>query len=300
MIEAKGLPDFTNWRFITLTVNPDLFQDDPCSAYIVARKRMRKFLAACRDAGLWSDSARWCWKLEFQKNGWPHWHLLVERKTKMREDEMKAVGVLWQLGRANVERVRGDDFLYSFKYAFKPVRSGDDGEQDLFEDSMSWAAPAWFLDYFKAADSPAEKPQSFSRARFWQTSSGFYTKAQPAPSPASGNPSSCILPRPARKVAERIASTVQVVARKKTGRYVASAVILLSCISGQFFDRVCFDALHSGAVGLGVNSYVAPAYTIQRHTTTDTWKLQHLLNQNRLTLVRAAILQRAGETLRTC
>ena len=31
---------------------------------------------------------------------------------------------LWKLGRTNVEMVRQDDFLYSFNYAFKPIRAG--------------------------------------------------------------------------------------------------------------------------------------------------------------------------------
>jgi len=299
LIESKGLPEFTKWRFITLTLNREAFGEDPLAGYLAGKRRMGKFLSACRESGLWADSARWCWKLEFQQDGWAHWHLLVERKVPFTVEQMAELARLWKLGRTNVEMVRQDDFLYSFKYAFKPVRAIEE-EHDLFEpEAISWAAPAWFLDYFKVPEDSSKKPQSFARVRFWQTSAGFYTKDQPQPSPAAGNPTSSIVPQPAREIAVRRASTVQVVARKKTGRYLASGVLLLSCLTGQFWDRVGFDAFHGGAVGLAVNSFVAPAYTIERHTK-DTWKLQQLLRQNRLTLNRAAILQRAGETLRTC
>lgn len=70
LIESKGLPEFTKWRFITLTFNREAFGDDPLAGYLAGKKRMGKFLAACREAGLWLDSSRWCWKLEFQQDGW--------------------------------------------------------------------------------------------------------------------------------------------------------------------------------------------------------------------------------------
>lgn len=160
-------------------------------------------------------------------------HLLVERKTKFTPSDLATIGRLWKLGRTNVEMVRQDDFLYSFKYAFKPVRAVEE-EDDLFEtDAISWAAPAWFLDYFKVPADPAKKLQSFARVRFWQTSSGFYTKAQPEASETSGSPTSSIVPQPAREIAKRRASTVQVVARKRTGQYLASAVLFLSCLTGS-------------------------------------------------------------------
>ena len=51
-IERKGLPSFRNWRFITLTLDRDLFEDCPLAGYLEAKDHMRRFLHACRKAGL--------------------------------------------------------------------------------------------------------------------------------------------------------------------------------------------------------------------------------------------------------
>jgi hypothetical protein len=58
---------------------------------------------------------KWAWKMEFQSDGWSHWHLLVGRTRRFAEAEMKQIYRFWSLGRASVERVRVDDFLYSFE-----------------------------------------------------------------------------------------------------------------------------------------------------------------------------------------
>jgi len=298
LIEAKGLPSFKGWRFITLTLNRDLFEGDALKGYLAGKERVRLFMFRARRAGLWSESARWCWKMEFQEDGWAHWHLWVDRKTKMTTEQLAKIGELWGLGRTNVKMVDSEEMSYEFKYAFKAAIQRD---ESTIEDHsvIAWSAPAWFLDHFKPSDN-GSKPQSFSRVRFWQTSKGFYTGKPPAVAD-SGDPCSCIVPRPVRDVATDRASTIQVVARKLTGGYVASAVITLSVLTGLFWDRVGFDVFHSEAVGLGVNTYVIPTDTLKRNTPLwQTPKLKLILASNRLRKSRAVRLQQEGQTLRTC
>jgi len=303
-IEARGLPSFRLWRFLTLTFrrvstesDPGRAFDTPLEAYLAGKAKLRKFMDAARKAGLWKSGAKWCWKLEFQKDGWAHWHLLVERTDKFTGEDMAKLNELWAFGRVNVQMVRNQDFLYQFKYAFKPVMS-DDAERHAF------AVPAWFADYCAPRSVTVdgvtvEKPGTFARARFWQTSKGFYTGEQEQAEKSEADPVKSFFPSTVREVVERKACAVQVVARTKSGRYLASGVITLSCLTGEFWDRVGFETFVGGAVGLAVNSYVIPASIIERNTNTP-WLLKPLRDKNRLTLLRAAILQRAGESLRTC
>ena len=86
-IERKGLPGFAGWKFVTLTLDPAKFGNDPLKGYLAGRRKLSKFMHACREAGLWSKSAKWCWKLEFQRTGWAQWHLLVEHRPQWHESE---------------------------------------------------------------------------------------------------------------------------------------------------------------------------------------------------------------------
>lgn len=305
LIESKGMPDLHNWRFITLTINPERFES-PEEAYLFASDHMRRFLYACRKEGLWTTSAKWCWKLEFHASGWPHWHLLVERTAKFTHEELRRIDANWGLGRTNVERVNERGFRYNFKYAFKAVAvEGDEGEPEQF-------APDWFLDHQRTK--PVEvvwtdedgvehratemKPVTFSRVRFWQTSRGFYTGRKKEQKEREEQ-STWVIPRNAREVHDDQNATVQVVARLGNGDYQGSMCVRISGTLEHFWNLVGFDTIHAGAVGLAVKSFVIPTHRI----TTDPktlWKLQPLLKRNRLTLRHAQLLQQRGETLRTC
>jgi hypothetical protein len=296
MIEAKGLPSFRLWRFLTLTFSRKRF-DDPLTAYLAGKAKLRKFMHAAREAGLWKSDAKWCWKLEFQKDGWAHWHLLVERRERFCWTDFKTLNRLWGFGRVNVRMIRNQDFLYQFKYAFKPVLS-DDAERHAF------VVPAWFADYCGSRSvtvegEAVEKPSTFSRARFWQTSKGFYTGEAVNAAASDKAPVSSLFPSTVREVIERKSCSVQVVARGRTGRYRASGVLTLSCLSGHFWDRVGFEAFVGGAIGLAVNSYVVPVSIINRNTQ-NKWLIHQLTTKNRLTLQRAAILQNNQVNLARC
>jgi hypothetical protein len=261
---------------------------------------------AARKEGLWKTEHKWCWKLEFHADGWPHWHLLVGRKTRMSRNQLRRLEALWGYGRTNVERVNERGFRYNFKYAFKAVQvEGEEGEAPQF-------APDWFLDYIgkktvsvKWTDADGieqqateEKAVSFARVRFWQTSRGFYTNP-PKPASERKEQTTWIMPVAARVLWDRLNRSVQVVARDGLGRYLASATVLLDKPLEHFWNLIGFDTVHAGAVGLGVFSYVIPTHRLTTDPNTK-WKLQPLLAQNRLTLFRARVLQLRGETLRTC
>lgn len=305
-IEAKGLPDFNRWRFITLTLDPEKFGHDPLRAFLEVRPRLRYFMTKAKKAGLWSSSARWCWKLEFQANGWPHWHLLVERKQIMSVVELQTLTDVWGFGRTNVEMVRGSDFVYSFKYAFKPVQVlGDDASADYDSDETPLGAPAWFLDYYagpvQIGPDDWTAPKSMQGVRFWQTSKGFYTGVVPDAAPSSESSSSRV-PRPVRSVVAACHQRAQVFARTREGRYIASAVITLAVCYSQISNLAAWHWSGGGAAIMQPLSYVVPAYVVEQRTNNkiDTWRLRKLSDKNRLTVKTARRMVAAGKTLHRC
>lgn len=313
-IERRGLPSFKHWRFITLTLtrydqekSPDGFRD-PLTAYHAGKDRMRRFLNAARLEGLWKPSAKWCWKLEFHKDGWPHWHLLVGRTAKFSVKEMTRLSELWAIGRVSVEMVRNDDFLYSFKYAFKPVLVEDEGQELVNE----FCLPDWFLDYegLKLVDVKCEqtgetwqarKPVTFTKARFWQTSKDFYTGKM---RPRVVTPKAQItwgVPFPVRLASEASDYRVQIVARDRLGHYVKSSAAILTVPMSRFMTISARYTLDGVGAFLGINSAVVPESLLIRHTNNTTHHLLcQTLQKNSLTLKRALYHQQLNHNLLTC
>jgi hypothetical protein len=103
-LERSGLPDMTNWRFVTLTVATRSISAN--DAYERGKDRLRRFLARFR-LGV-GRSFRWCWKLEFHEDGYAHWHLLIEYTQRIPQEMLPDLESWWGLGRVNVKRVNPD------------------------------------------------------------------------------------------------------------------------------------------------------------------------------------------------
>lgn len=114
LLEAKGLPSFTNWRFLTLTCDPSKFKSNE-SAYNYIKPRFRFFIRSLKKAfGL--KELRYLWKLEFQDNGMPHWHMLLDVKKSMC---VQTIYDLWKFGAVQVKRCKDTKLPYAFKYITK-------------------------------------------------------------------------------------------------------------------------------------------------------------------------------------
>lgn len=144
-LQQMGLPDMTNWRFVTLTVATRAISEE--EAYKRGKDRLRRFLARFR-AAIGKDYL-WCWKLEFHEDGYAHWHLLIEYTKRIPEEMLPELEKWWGLGRVNVKRVKQRDLYYVFKYVSK-------GLDDL---------PAWVENYR-------------GRLRVFQSSKGFFGQAR--------------------------------------------------------------------------------------------------------------------------
>jgi len=315
-IEAKGLPDFSYWRLMTLTLDPkrDEFggshdentYGDPLLAYLRAKSRLRGFLEKCRKAGIWKADAPWAWKLEFHRSGWAHWHLLVGRKEKMTVEEMRLASELWAMGEVHfrmVEPQAGGSFSYGFKYVFKPSLAEDEEGFSLeYEEPL--CAPDWFMNFFKSGfvdeSGTAHKPQSFSRVRFWQTSRNFYTGEKRDKETTHNAPSYSIVPEPACEQFQRQKQSVTVIARRRSGRYVKSAIVTLACCFSTLFLRAGWAYVNGHGVILDCNGFVMPVHEVLNHTTINKAKLWHVIHQNRMTLYKARQVLSQGQRLSRC
>jgi len=308
-IESKGIPELKGRRFITLTVDPEKFGYCPVKAYEAGKDRLRRFLEAGRTSGLWERGAWWCWKLEFQKNGLAHWHLMIDRTKRFSHYEMERLSEIWGLGRTNCRRIATGNFGYHFKYVFKGVyQESDDGEMETH------AVPQWFREYqttrrvtvkWKDLDgqshmSVEDKPSTFARVRFWQTSRNFYTgPREQTPNPQE--PKSSYVPRTVARVIHGQNNSVVIVARKFSGKYIKSKRFTLTVDRKEFIRHHLWAVDNGHACSLAYGSFVTDARVLNQTTNqSDKCHLSQLHQQNRMTLRQARRLRQQRKSLLLC
>ena len=169
-LQRAGIPDMSNWRFITVTTADRSIS--PQESYRRGNERMRRFLAKFRECVVSKVEVqgplqrgrsgplyvkvypRWCWKLEFHdsqdEDGYPHWHIAFEYTKRIPPEMFPDIEKWWGLGRINIERIKGQQLRYLFKYMAK-------GTDEL---------PMW-VQHFKG------------RMRVFQACAGFWTKKKP-------------------------------------------------------------------------------------------------------------------------
>lgn len=221
-LESKGLPSFKNWRFVTLTIDPKKFATSE-SAYEYIKPRLRFFIRKLKRF-LGKPSLSFVWKLEFQDNGWPHWHLLLDYKEKIPHDRLLD---LWGFGFVEIQRVKSRSMRYLFKYISKGLDSGD--------------LPEWFLKY--------------TRPRVFQTSGIFPPSAKEPDSEVPELATACqgVAPPPNfETLGQRLNRWNQTMLVKEEGRYVKSLRLVSNwweCLTGflkqkperiQFYDAWTF------------------------------------------------------------
>lgn len=279
LILRKGIPNLKDWRFITLTLDPSLFGSE-LEGYLKGKALMRRFLTDLKKHLGLEEMPASAWKLEFQKNGWAHWHLYFDYKELIPNIEVQD---LWGLGFTFVERCDEKSIHYAFKYAFKPVLQKDTTEEDLANNEAPIPLPDWFLDYYEAGED-GSKPSSLSRVRFWQAQNGFYT-GDPATSPKPEEIFSCILPRPMRDVAREGTRKIQVLARGFTGSYKKSAVVVCSVTAASLFSDAGCLVVRGEAAPSYNQGYIVPVDFIkEKITKTHSIKLCQIQQLNRQTV----------------
>ena len=114
LLKKKGLPSFKDWRFITLTVDPEKFKS-PKSAYEYIKPRIRYFIRELKNY-LQVEHLDYMWKLEFQENEMPHWHLLINYKKPIC---VSTLFQLWRFGYVDINRCKTKGLPYILKYITK-------------------------------------------------------------------------------------------------------------------------------------------------------------------------------------
>ena len=151
-LQARGFPSLFGWLFVTLTLDPELFES-PEQAFERGRDRIRRAVARLRER---HNIKRYFVKFELTEAGWPHWHLGLDCREHIENEHLETV---WGLGFTKIKRVKKPrDFKYLFKYITKDT-TGD-------------GVPDWVMDYPKTI-------------RVFQTSSGFFGETKKA-APSGG------------------------------------------------------------------------------------------------------------------
>jgi hypothetical protein len=330
-IESRGLPNFHKWRFVTLTVArkqfpngsyamtrqdlqfPDLTDCDPCQMFFKGRDRMRAFLERLRVLGIIARDCPWCWKLEFQADGYPHWHLLLGRKSKFSGREMKAISKAWGLGRVNNEMIhsKGSTFHYTFKYAFKAVLQHYELDEHAPDEpeTNNVALPDWFLDFVgvrfitiqnqDGSLSRVAKPLTLKRTRFWQTCANFYLKAIDRKTTERKAQETSQVVYTVRQYIAIQSRLVRITARNAFARYQISKTVPVTGSLEKFWTCIARDSILGGSIGLAPWSFVVPI-TLLKRITSCIHTITALSMQNLMTLRLAGLLQARRETLQTC
>ena len=133
------MPNIRFARFITLTIDQSKYLD-PEHAFEVGRRHLRQFFYDL-DKGLGNaERTPYCWKLEFQENGWPHWHIILLHYKKLPLDLLNKC---WGKGRTDVEMIRDTDFMETQKKRF------DENQSVFEEDGCSMINPYFINQWFK-------------------------------------------------------------------------------------------------------------------------------------------------------
>lgn len=131
----KGIGHWKNVMMLTMTLDPADY-DGPEDAYrTIAKKRsVAEMIKELHRRGL-IKSREYTLTTEFHKNGWPHYHVLIQAnflcKHKLQE--------VWHKGHCWYSKHDFDDVSHAINYATKYISKGDGDEPLSF--------PDWVLDY---------------------------------------------------------------------------------------------------------------------------------------------------------
>jgi hypothetical protein len=259
-IERKGLPVFKHCLFMTLTI-PEAVSC-PKKAYEIGKDRLRRFLARFRKA-LGRDFP-WAWKLEFQANGYPHWHLIIGYRKRIPRELLPCLADWWGLGLTNVQRLRQKEFSYLFKYVSKIASADGDEEAGV-------CLPSWVLDY----KTVRKDGRPSGGMRFWQTGGGFYTKPTKPQKQSKVEQKSSRIPYTLREQL-RLWSRKAVAYRKdENGNFAASMYFYFKREFGQAAQSIISELLNAKTAPVE-NALVFRCRLTQLRKEIQIWKLKQI------------------------
>jgi hypothetical protein len=159
----ERLPDVGGSLFLTFTFDRVTWTN-PRAAFEVGRAHLRKVFFALRQGVSWEGhtvqiKAPYCVKVEFHKDGWAHFHVILKTRKFLPGGLLNE---LWGLGRCNVKRITNDEFRYLLKYVTKggqlPEWVRDMKRIRIFQTTKGFLLPAadGADDQVREADAPDE------------------------------------------------------------------------------------------------------------------------------------------------
>jgi len=319
LLQAEGFPMPTGWMMVTLTVDPEFFDDCPLAAYKKCNPLVSRYMKDCAkkltEWGYFKEE-RFCvnWKkFEFQRNGFPHWHVFTNLMNKVTPAQLDELRKMWKFGRLRYDQCDRNAH-YAFKYAFKaPLKKFN-------RHSLDNAVPSWFANYqgvkpFKTNyfDENGEKqtmegfrPDSFDRCRFFQRSKNFLKNFSDwlvsegknkwdykviVPRRKEDEKKSSLVARPVWLVLEEQLRKVQIISRDANGDYLRSTTIRLA-ENFAFYQEFLMKGIFSGdVISIKPNHYFMEDFPVDFVGLTDKHKLTKICKQNQMSLRKARKLQ---------
>lgn len=112
-LRRRGLPDLKDAKLLTLTVDPKCYPH-PADAFEKGRNHLPTFMYRLRQE--LGEHVEYLWRLEFHRNGYPHWHVLIVYKPKIDPDLLRKH---WGKGLIDIRRADGKAVGYLFDYISK-------------------------------------------------------------------------------------------------------------------------------------------------------------------------------------
>jgi len=116
---------------ITMTIDPKRFANQRAAYDEIKKKRAipRALESWCNEMGI-PNKGQWIAKMELQKSGWPHWHVLLEVPWEFQCAEKGSFDEHWEFGFSNVRHRH-----VSVRYLAKYVAKGAEDQFDTVEAS---------------------------------------------------------------------------------------------------------------------------------------------------------------------
>ncbi len=325
-LAKEGFPMCDNWMMITLTIDQNQFSS-PEEAYDFlldsknsgrnnrVAKYMRDVSAKLVSWGYFEE-AKHCvsWrKLEFQTNGWPHWHIFTNILKRLTKPQLRTVCEMWSYGRVRYDKLDSNAhyaFKYAFKSPFKRAKFDPNGGMTIEESLMQSALPKWFADKYEIAEG---KPFSYDRARFFQRSRNFLinhrdwllSQGQRVRAYKVIKPVKPSLPKSSLRVirvSERLSqhlSKVQITARNESGDYIESKIVQLNVPFHVYSETTLIPKLLKGsAVALRPHHYIVDNIDEDFLPPITKLKYKQICQQNKMTIRRARLHQAQLNLLR--
>lgn len=313
-LQNEGFPLPENWQMSTLTTDPTKYKT-PLAAFLHLNDKICRYMSKVKkqlmEWGYFEKESHIVYfqKLEFQANGYPHWHVCFNYTKLIPWQRRRVLESFWKHGISQVERLEENPY-YGLKYLCKHPNA--DAKRQAFQDTLEDVYPKWFADYrgtkkvnvrnpLTGEITEELKPVTFDRTRFFQRSQNFmknyaaWVKSQGLPrhhfkrvsASDSTEALSSFTPMTMRSRVETHLSRVQLTARDENGKYIRSTTAFLTGSFSDLLTSIAPNLCNGDVVSVVPHRYLLDASSARFLTSASIHKHKNICLKNKLTKTKA-------------